>query len=422
MGLFAQEAVRQIISIDEMFSLADKNSKSLRPFTTGIKESQQAVKEAKNARLPELKASVSVSYLGNAYLMDRDFSNGINAPMPHFGNNFSVEASQVIYAGGAISSSIEMAKLHEKSAEASLETSRNNTRFLLVGYYLDMFKCRNMLRVYEKNIEQTQQVIKDLQAKQNEGIVLKNDITRYELMLSNLTLAHTQMQNTLSILNNNLVTSLGLPSNTRIEPDTTILLRVVPIENKEHWTNTAYEKSPVLKQVDLVVQMAEQENKLTKSAYYPTLALFAGNHLDGPIVIEVPPIDKNLNYWQVGISLSYDLSSLYKTKKSTNRSKLAMQRSAEQYDHAKEQIELAVDAAYIKYLEAYEQFNTQQKSVELANQNYAVISNRYKNDMALISDMLDASNSKLDAELQLTNAQINIIFNYYKLKQAAGNL
>lgn len=150
MGLFAQEAVRQIISIDEMFSLADKNSKSLRPFTTGIKESQQAVKEAKNARLPELKASVSVSYLGNAYLMDRDFSNGINAPMPHFGNNFSVEASQVIYAGGAISSSIEMAKLHEKSAEASLETSRNNTRFLLVGYYLDMFKCRNMLRVYEK--------------------------------------------------------------------------------------------------------------------------------------------------------------------------------------------------------------------------------------------------------------------------------
>jgi outer membrane protein TolC len=73
-------------------------------------------------------------------------------------------------------------------------------------------------------------------------------------------------------------------------------------------------------------------------------------------------------------------------------------------------------------LETNEQQNTQQKSVELANQNYAVVSNRYKNDMALITDMLDASNAKLSAEVQLANAQINIIFNYYKLLYISGNL
>jgi outer membrane protein TolC len=73
-------------------------------------------------------------------------------------------------------------------------------------------------------------------------------------------------------------------------------------------------------------------------------------------------------------------------------------------------------------LETYEQLNTQQKSVELANQNYSVVSNRYKNDMALITDMLDASNAKLSAEVQLANAQINIIFNYYKLLYISGTL
>ena len=36
--------------------------------------------------------------------------------------------------------------------------------------------------------------------------------------------------------------------------------------------------------------------------------------------------------------------------------------------------------------------------------------------------MLDASNAKLSAELQVANARINILFNYYKLKKVSGNL
>ena len=83
---------------------------------------------------------------------------------------------------------------------------------------------------------------------------------------------------------------------------------------------------------------------------------------------------------------------------------------------------MAVKAGHIKYLESFVELNTQEKSVELANQNYAVVSNRYKNDMALITDMRDASNSKLAAELQLVNAQINTVYNYYKLLYISGTL
>ena len=83
---------------------------------------------------------------------------------------------------------------------------------------------------------------------------------------------------------------------------------------------------------------------------------------------------------------------------------------------------MAVNAAQVKYMETYVELNTQQKSVELANQNYAVIHDRYKNDMALITDMLDASNSKLEAELQLVNARINIVFNFYKLLYISGTI
>lgn len=421
-GVHAQEVSGRVISIEEMFSLADQNSKSLRPSATAVNEAREEVKVAKNARLPEIEASLSFSYLGDACLIDRDLSGGMNAPMPHFGNNFAIEATQAIYAGGAISGSIELAKLQEESAKMNLENSRDKVRFMLVGYYLDLFKQKNMLRVYDRNIEQTKQVLRDIRAKGDEGIVLKNDITRYELLLANLELVRTQIQNGITILNNNLTTTLGLPDNLRLEPDTTILTRTLPVENKENWMNAAFAHSPSLKQLSLAVQMTKYQDKIIKSERLPKIGLFAGNKLDGPIVIEVPPINKNLNYWYVGVGVKYNIASLYKTNKSVNRSKWTMQRTKEQYEDAREQTELAVKAEHIKYLESYVELTTQQKSVELANQNYAVVSNRYKNDMALITDMLDASNSKLSAEVLLVNAQINTVFNYYKLLYISGTL
>jgi outer membrane protein TolC len=230
------------------------------------------------------------------------------------------------------------------------------------------------------------------------------------------------LENTISILNHNLIKTLGLPDETELVPDTTLLTGVLPVENRESWTNTAFSHSPVLKQLELGVQISKHENQIIRAERLPKVALFAGNKLDGPVVIEVPPIDKNFNYWYVGVGIKYNFSSLYKTNKSLNRSKYTIRRTMEKFDEAKEQTELAVKAGHIKYLESFVELNTQEKSVDLANQNYDVISNRYKNEMALITDMLDASNSKLAAELQLVNAQINTIYNYYKLLFISGTL
>jgi outer membrane protein len=60
--------------------------------------------------------------------------------------------------------------------------------------------------------------------------------------------------------------------------------------------------------------------------------------------------------------------------------------------------------------------------VELARQNYKVINDRYLNQLALITDMVDASNMKLSAELQEVNARIGIVYAYYKMKYIAGTL
>jgi len=422
MCVHAQNVGTRVVSIEEMFSLADRNAKVLRPFSTMIEEASQNVKMAENARLPDVEASVSVSFLGNGVLLDRDFSNSTKAPMPHFGNNFALEVSQVIYAGGAVNSGIEIGRLQERMAGLSLESERDKLRFILVGYYLDLFKQKNLLRVYEQNIALARQVLADIRAKHAEGVALGNDVTRYELQLSNFELIRTQIRNSVAVLNNNLVTILGLPEGTCVEPDTTLVSRFMPLDNVEYWKTQALCHSLPLRQSSLSVEINKQQEQVVQSDLLPKIALFASNHFDGPITIEVPPIDKNFNYWYVGVGIKYNIASLYKSNRSLKCSRLTTRRALQQYDDAKERIELAVKADYIKYMEVHEQLHAQIKNVELACQNYAIVNNRYKNDMALITDMLDASAAKLSAEQQLVNARINIIFHYYKLLYVSGIL
>ena len=421
-GLHAQPAAQQTLTIEKMFELADLNSKSIRPATTGIAEAGEAVKEAKNARLPEIDVTLSGSFLGNGCLIERDLSHGMKAPMPHWGNNFAVEVSQIIYSGGAVSNTIALSKLQQENVRLNLQKDKNKVHFLVTGYYLDLYKQRNLLQVYDRNITLTRKVLDDLRAKNSEGIVLKNDITRYELLLANLELTRTQINNTLRILNQNLVTTLGLPEGTEIMPDTTLLKSSYPKDNSAYWENTASTNSPELKQLELAVKMSRHQEKIAKSDLLPKIALTAANHFDGPITIEVPPIDQNFNYWYVGVGVKYNISSLFKTPKAVHRQQLATRRSLETADNAREQIGLAVHEGYIRYLEAFEQLHTQEKSVELARENYAVIFHRYTNELALVTDMLDASNACLQAEVERSNARINILYHYYKLHYLSGTL
>ena len=81
-----------------------------------------------------------------------------------------------------------------------------------------------------------------------------------------------------------------------------------------------------------------------------------------------------------------------------------------------------VQAGYVDFLTSFTDWHTQEKSVALANENYSVVSNRYANEMALLTDMLDASNMKLSADLGLVNARIDVIYHYYKMKYLTHTL
>jgi len=223
-------------------------------------------------------------------------------------------------------------------------------------------------------------------------------------------------------MNHQLVTTLHLPAGTEIVPDSTLLNEEVTALAENDWQMMASQSNVGLQQAQLAMKMNEQKVKLERSELLPKIALVAGEHLDGPITIEVPALNNNFNYWYVGLGVKYNLSSLFKSNRKLNQAKIEVRKSETDHALVQEEVENAVQAGYVNLLTSLTDLHTQQKSVELANQNYEVTSNRYRNELALLTDMLDASNMKLTADMNLVNARIQLIFNYFKMKYITHTL
>lgn len=413
---------QSVITLEEIFECAETNSAGLRTSFAAQTEAEREIGVARAGRLPDISADLSLGYNGNGFTTDRHFGDYQKAPIPHFGNGLSLKVTQPVYTGGAITSSIDLARLKSTAARYATDFQRDNIRFRLTGFYLDIYKYNNLRGVMENNIAAARKVLQEMKARYDQGTALQNDITRYELLVTDLELQLVRINNTISILNTNLVTTAGLPASTVIVPDNTILARSLPAEGAAWWQNEAEANSPSLSLARAGVEISRKADALVRSERLPKIGLQAGWSFDGPILTEVPPINRNLSYWYVGVGVSYNISSLYKTNKSLSRSRASIRRAQEQLDATREDVTMAVNADHVRYLEAYEELKSRQKGVELADRNYRVTSTRYSAGMALITDMLDAANSRLDAEQQLVNARINIIYYYYKLLFTTGKI
>lgn len=414
---------QRVYTLDEIFAIAETASPQLRPSLTAITEAEKNIEAARTSRLPEINTSLSVSYIGDGFTTRRGFDDYQRAPIPHLGNGFDISVSQPVYTGGAISSSIEMARLKTTAARYSAEIRRDDIRLRLTGDYLDLYKMNNLHCVVESNINAARRVLKNMEARYDQGTALRNDITRYELMVSDLELELSRIATNMDIINNDLVKIAGLPQQTKIIPDTTMVGRTLAADgNESWWLEEAETNSPSLAMSRTGIDISRRAESFVKSERLPQIGLQAGWNINGPILTEVPPINRNLSYWYVGIGIKYNLSSIYTTGKSLAKSRLATRRAEEEHRTALDELGNAIHADHARYQQAHADIATREKAVELARSNYNVVETRYSEGMALITDLLDAANARLDAEQRLVNARIDILYYYYKLLFTAGKI
>jgi len=419
----AAQSIRELTP-DALFAIADSTEESLHAKRIGVEAADKELQAAEASRLPDINVSLSASYLGNGYVWERDFSDGMAVEIPHFGANFALSVNQVIYAGGAVNNGIALTRQGKRMSELDYEKNRQQVHFRLLGDFLNLYKAQNQVGVYDENIRLTEKVVEQLAAKQAQGIVLQNALTRYELLLENMRLQRQRIANSCDIYNRQLLTALDMDSDSAAS---IVIAPCIPEMTPQQEVlgdviDRAMTNSPDLQQMETLVEMGCLKERVAQADKLPRVVLFAQEHLDGPVTIEVPVLNKNFNYWAVGVGISYNLSALYKNGDKVRAARLGTLQSISQTTHVEEQLTNAVEEAYIRLQEACNEVATRTKSVELARENYRITANRYDNDLALLTDMLDASNAVLAAELELKNAHANQAFCYYKLRFVCGEL
>ncbi len=408
-------------TLGELFKLAEVQNSDIGAAKNTIHVAEQQEKVTSTSQLPQIKASLILAYIGNGKIIDRNFSNPVRDKLPHFSNTLDLEVFQPLYSGGAISGSIALSGKQTEMTRLGLDATRNAIRMSIVRNFLELAKNRNLLAVYDENIRLTEKLLDKMKVKHSQGVALKNNITRYELKLSSLNYDRLAIRNAIRICNANLTSILNLDPATELLPEASAA-PLLPFANPDTWMESALANSSQIKSYGLQSDMEQLGKKITHAAYLPQIGLAGGNHFLGPITFEVPVLDKNYNAWSVGLQVNWNISSLFTTGKATRKHDLELTRIRAEQKTTEKAIGRQIHEALTLYRQAIERLDVERKNIQLAEENYAVISSRFDNQLVLLTDMLDASTARLDAGVRLVNAEISAQYYYYQLHFITGTL
>lgn len=387
-----------------------------------LKESiaREQARTARTARLPEMNIGLKGGYLGQPVVWQHGLSDATCPESPDWQQNYTFDFSQPVYQGGRIRYAIRKADLAQELAVLQTEADCAEIKLTLLDQYLSLFSLYKQCRVLERNIEESEQRLKNIRRLCEEGVITNNDVLRSEMQLTENRLSLTETQNNIRLVSQRLDILLGMDEQLLLMPDTALLDQVCPIKSYEEYVDRAYTVEPSIRLLQKQTEMAQNQIHLTQAEQMPRLSLYASNTLARPITRTMA--DLYNNSWNVGLTFSYSLSSLYQNRHRLNEARQQVKLLQNTTDQSRQQIRMAVQNALLKHREALDRVESLKLSVRQAEENYRIMNNRYLNQLAILTDLLDADNLRLNAELQLTTARTRVLYTYYELQRMIGNL
>ncbi|MDR0824129.1 MAG: TolC family protein [Prevotella sp.] len=410
------------ITINELFERGLQNSVAIQASVVKTQISEDKISLAKNKQLPDISVGGLFGYVGTPIILDKDLSFLKHSETPDWKQNYQVTATQPIYQGGRIKNNIEKANLEREISQLSLQKDKSELKLWLVSKYLNLFNLYKERDVYAKNIEEAKTRLRDIEKMKEQGMITANDVLRSKITLTNYELSYNETENDIALISQQLDIVLGMDESTILEPDENFLSSQIDTKAEGDYVSQAYMRYPDLKIAETNIALAQNNLKLVKADYLPTLSLQASNTLARPIPYITPAQDLFLNAWGVTLNLSYNISSLFDKKHGTSAAKQQIRLQELAREQQEQQIRAEVKSAYVKHREAQNRIKALEESLIQANENYRIVKNRYFNQLAILTDLLDANSVQLSAELQLTTAKTNAIYTYYQLQKVSGAL
>jgi outer membrane protein TolC len=328
---------------------------------------------------------------------------------------FALTATQPLFRGFELINSYRIAELGVDVAELNEKLTRLNVIFDTKNTYFAVLKTQKLelvARESVKNLEAQEEVAKNFY---EVGMTPLNDLLQVQVRVANakqnLIIAHNDFQIAKSQFNIILRQPVNLP--VRLVD----IQAFTPLENDiDYYLEQADTNRLDIKVADLEIDIAQKDVEVATSDYYPALSL-TGNYFR---VGEDPDVDGGEGIfddrgWQIAATASWDIWE-WGRRKSGKKEKLSRLAQARYNKEAvQDQAHLEVKVAYLKVIESEKNIVTVEKALVQARENLRINEERYKEQVATSTDVLDA-------QTLLTVTRTNYVNALYDFKIAKAAL
>jgi len=420
-ALFAQDTKE--LTINQAIELGIANSKNLKLSQNKIDQAIAQLEVVQDNVLPTANASLMYNH---AEIPTNTFSLGSGGGPLHLPNRAdafvgTAAVQELVYGGGKLKYAKESTKLLADVARLDADKNREEISYAVINTYYSLYKVLQSKKVVAQNLESIAAQIKQAQRFFEQGIVTKNDVLRFQLQQANISLTQMDIESNRKIINYNLDVLLGLSEDTEIkitDPDGG--LKVAAALND--YIGLAMANRQELKQLDVQNQVAGYNIKTIKANTLPTVGVGANLYYINPSGSFIPPVNQYLLPITVGATVSWNVGNLWTNKNKISEAKIQQNAITIQKDILSDQVKTDINKNYQNYLVAVDKIKILETSITQATENDKLLASKYKNNVASVTDRIDAETLLYQAKINLEIAKADAGLAYYTLLKSTGKI
>ncbi len=429
----AAQAQKRSLSLDEAIAAGLEASPALHASRMKVDASSARTREVAAARLPALKLGAGYTRLSEI----PPFSVTLPiSPQPivvsqnYFNNwNLRLSAQQPLFTGFRLEAGTESARMLEASAGWDLTKDRAEFIFAVKSAYWSLARARELEAVVAETILQVQEHLKDVRAFYDQGLLVRNEVLRTELQLSSTELMRIDARNASEMARTSLNTLIGIPVETDLEltspADAVVSQAPADLGTGDEAAarsliDAALAARPEIRSSEFRIKASEAGLKAARSGWYPQVSLAGNYYYLRPNPRILPALDRFKGTWDVGIAVSFDLWNWGQTRSQTEQAKAQLAQARDARQLLEDQAVLDVTQSRLALVQARDKIGVAAQSVVQAEENLRLVRDRFRQGVALNSDVLDAEVFLLQAKTTRTQAAIDLALAQARLEKALG--
>ena len=410
------------LTLDESIKIGLANSNVLHSSKMNLQYADAKWSEVNTFRLPSLSLSASYTRLSEVdpFTVNTPFGEFNISPAIFNNYNMKLTLQQPIFTGFKLESNSAIAKLNYLATEQQYNADENDLVFNIKNAYWGLFKANQIKKVTEENVSQVEAHLTDVQNLFKQGLATKNDVLKVQVQLGEAQLGLIDAKNAVKLANLNLDNVLGISLSTQIETIDSVDAHVGTSYEIGSLLEQAYDKRPELKSMDYRVQASEKGVTAAKSDWFPQIYLVGDYNYARPNPRILPTQDKFNGTWDVSVSMSLNLWNWGATIDKTDQANAQFEQAKDTYKIVKDRVTLEVTQNFLNVQKSKEKMTVAEQSVSQAEENYRITDEKFKNGLALNSDLLDAEVALLQAKTNYIQSIVDYELAQAQLKKSIG--